>query len=301
MEDTKQVVSLTKILRQYYDDIHEGHSFPDFYEYVKQQGTAIYERLNILPEYFDIASFLHICSEFMPSGFYENVCKHSPLENEMRKRDFIVFELTRIKKDPFLVSIIMTILYDTIESKILSDRSVRGTLVFDEYAESQAIRDTFSGADIHSTVAFCYQKLRKENGAVTTIIQSPAQLPDNEYTKGIIANTQILYVLPANEVVYDQTVEAFHIKNPSHINLMKSIRNDFSGVRPYSEVFMRFMDTYATVVRLEMSPEKLLAFQTDGEKWNRLQELYRESGSIERAIEDYKHSKRNEYEEQMSM
>ena len=301
MEDTKQVVSLTKILRQYYDDIHEGHSFPDFYEYVKQQGTAIYERLNILPEYFDIARFLHICSEFMPGGFYENVCKHSPLENEMRKRDFIVFELTRIKKDPFLVSIIMTILYDTIESKILSDRSVRGTLVFDEYAESQAIRDTFSGADIHSTVAFCYQKLRKENGAVTTIIQSPAQLPDNEYTKGIIANTQILYVLPANEVVYDQTVEAFHIKNPSHINLMKSIRNDFSGVRPYSEVFMRFMDTYATVVRLEMSPEKLLAFQTDGEKWNRLQELYRESGSIERAIEDYKHSKRNEYEEQMSM
>ncbi|MCS3273414.1 hypothetical protein NXV08_00275 (plasmid) [Bacteroides fragilis] len=86
-------------------------------------------------------------------------------------------------------------------AKILSDRSVRGTLVFDEYAESQAIRDTFSGADIHSTVAFCYQKLRKENGAVTTIIQSPAQLPDNEYTKGIIAYTQILYVLPANEVV----------------------------------------------------------------------------------------------------
>ena len=35
--------------------------------------------------------------------------------------------------------------------------------------------------------AFCYQKLRKENGAVGTIVQSLAQLPDNEYTKGIIA------------------------------------------------------------------------------------------------------------------
>ena len=84
-----------------------------------------------------------------------------------------------------------------------------------------------------------------------------AQLPDNEYTKGIIANTQLLYVLPANEIVYDQTVEAFHIKNRSHVNLMKSIRNDFSGVRPYSEIFIRFMDSYATVVRLELSPEKL--------------------------------------------
>lgn len=169
-------------------------------------------------------------------------------------------------------------------------------LIFDEYAESQSIKDTFSGADIHSTVAFCYQKLRKENGAVGTIVQSMAQLPDNEYTKGIIANTQLLYVLPANEVVYDQTIEAFHIKNRSHINLMKSIRNDFTGTRPYSEIFLRFMDNYATVVRLELSPEKLLAFQTDGEKWNRLQEIYREVGSLETAIEQYKQLKHKDYE-----
>lgn len=287
MEDTKQVVSLTKIICRYYEDIPDGHCFPDFYRYVQREGKKLYERLNILPEYFDIDSFLHVCSEFMPGGFYENVCKPSPLENDMQNRDFIVFELTKIKKDPFLISVIMTILFDTIENKILSDRSVRGMLIFDEYAESQSIKDTFSGADIHSTVAFCYQKLRKENGAVGTIVQSLAQLPDNEYTKGIIANTQLLYVLPANEIVYDQTVEAFHIKNRSHVNLMKSIRNDFSGVRPYSEIFIRFMDSYATVVRLELSPEKLLAFQTDGEKWNKLQEIYKEAGSMETAIEKY--------------
>ena len=301
MEDTKQVVSLTKIIRQYYEDKTDGHSFPDFYEYVRQQGHSLYDRLNILPEYFDIDSFLHVCSEFMPGGFYENVCRHSPLENDMQNRDFIVFELTKIKKDPFLISVIMTILFDTIENKILSDRSVRGMLIFDEYAESQSIKDTFSGADIHSTVAFCYQKLRKENGAVGTIVQSMAQLPDNEYTKGIIANTQLLYVLPANEVVYDQTIEAFHIKNPSHINLMKSIRNDFTAARPYSEIFLRFMDNYATVVRLELSPEKLLAFQTDGEKWNRLQEIYNEVGSLETAIEQYKQLKHKDYEADFSM
>ena len=70
MEDTKQVVSLTKIIRQYYEDKTDGHSFPDFYEYVRQQGHSLYDRLNILPEYFDIDSFLHVCSEFMPGGFY---------------------------------------------------------------------------------------------------------------------------------------------------------------------------------------------------------------------------------------
>lgn len=290
-EDTKQVVSLTKIIRQYYEDVKENHCFSSFYHYVKTQGADIYERLNILTEYFDIDSFLHVCSEFIEGGFYENVCKPSTFEDELKDYDVIVFELTKIKKDAFLVSVIMTILYDTIESKILSDKSIRGDLIFDEYAESQAIKDTFSGADIHSTVAFCYQKLRKENGAVMTIIQSPAQLPRNEYTEGIIANTQILYVLPANEIVYDQTVEAFHIKNQSHINLMKSIRNDFSGKRAYSEIFIRFMDNYATVVRLELSPEKFLAFQTDGETWTKLQEFYKESGNMETAIEKYKQSK----------
>ena len=79
----------------------------------------------------------------------------------------------------------MTILFDTIENKILSDRSVRGMLIFDEYAESQSIKATFSGADIHSTVAFCYQKLRKENGAVGTIVQSLAQLPITSTRKAL--------------------------------------------------------------------------------------------------------------------
>ena len=61
------------------------------------------------------------------------------------------------------------------------------------------------------------------------------------------------------------------------------------------------MENYATVVRLELSPEKLLAFQTDGEKWNRLQEIYNEVGSLETAIEQYKQVKRKDYEADVSM
>lgn len=295
--DTKQVVSLTKIVQQYYNDVHSNHSFPDFYNYIVKKNNSIYKELEIEEEYFDLASFKHICSEFIPGGFYENVCKYSPLEEQMQEKDFIVFELTKIKKDPFLISVIMTILYDTIENKILSDRSIRGKLIFDEYAESQAIKDASSGTDIHSTVAFFYQKLRKENGAIITVIQTPSQLPDNEYTKGMIANTQILYVLPATEVVYEDVIQAFKIKNSSQINLMKSIRNDFANKRPYSEIYMRFGDTYATVVRLELSKEKFLAFQTDGGDWQAIQNLYEKTGSMEAAIENYKQNfKKNEHE-----
>jgi len=60
--------------------------------------------------------------------------------------------------------------------------------------------DTATGSGIHSSVAFCYQKIRKENGAVYTIVQTPDQLPDDENTKNIIGNTDMLFVLPTKEV-----------------------------------------------------------------------------------------------------
>jgi len=285
--DTNQIVSLTQIIKYYYQTVLSEHSFPSFYTFVKEKQKTLFDDLNIRNEFFDVESFLHVCRDFMPGGIYENVCKPSTLEEEISRKDFVIFELTKIKKDPFLVSVIMTILFDTIESKILADRSVRGALIFDEYAESAQIKDNFSGSDIHSTVAFCYQKLRKENGGIYTIIQTPAQLPQNEFTEGIIGNTQLLYVLPTTEVVYDSVIETFHIKNQSHINLMKSIKNDFSGKRPHSEQFIRFQDNYATVVRLELSPEKFLAFQTDGDTWTALQESFKKTKSMEKSIELY--------------
>lgn len=73
-----------------------------------------------------------------------------------------------------------------IHDKILSDRTRRGMIIFDEYAETAQMKSRGEDISIHSAVAFCYQKIRKENGAVMTIVQSPDQLPDDEFTKGMI-------------------------------------------------------------------------------------------------------------------
>jgi len=292
-EDTNQVVSLTKFVDDYYENVLDEHSFPDFYNYVKNDYKKILLRKQIPDEYFDIHGFLHVCSEFIPGGKYENVCKKGIYEESILNKDFIVFELTKIKKDPFLTSLIMSILFDTIENKILQDKSTRGMLVFDEYAETLSMTDNYNGNDIHSTVAFCYQKLRKDNGAIMTIIQSPSQLPDNHYTKGIISNTQILYVLPTTEVVYDQVITTFKIQRKDNINLMKSIRNNFSGNRPYSEIYIRMLDSYNTVVRLEFSKEKFFSFQTDGEDWQAIHEDYLKTENMETSISNYITNKQN--------
>ena len=286
--DNNQYVAIQKIIRDYYKNVSAPHNFSSFYNFVKENFDEIIKRLELPEKYFDVQSFLHVCSEFMPNGIYENVCAPSEeTERLIRDNDFIVFELTAIKKDPFLISIIMTALFDTIENKILSDRSTKGILIFDEYAETQSLRDMFSGDDIHSTVAYAYQKFRKENGAIYTIVQSPVQLPKNEHTLGIIANTQLLYVLPTTETVYDAIIESFSMKNQAHINLMKSISWDYECKRPYNEVFIRFMDKYAVAHKIEFSNEKKLTFQTDGEKWNAIQKLYSEHGDFPRSIYEY--------------
>ncbi|WP_262249723.1 VirB4 family type IV secretion system protein [Parapedobacter soli] len=283
--EANAVIALSKVIKEYYNRVRKNHSFPSFYNFVRDNISEVLKKLEVPEKYFDTESFLHICSEFMPGGMYENIS--APADNtvdKIRNNDFIVFELTEIKKDPFLVSVIMTAIFDTVENKILSDRSTKGVLIFDEYAETQSLKDYFSGDDIHSTVAFAYQKLRKENGAIYTIIQSPVQLPDNEYTKGIIANTQLLYVLPTTETVYDQVIESFHIKNKAHIDLMRSIKFNFAAERPYNEVYIRFLDAYAVVHKLEFSREKFYAFQTDGETWKKIQDLYKEHGNMPDAI-----------------
>ena len=143
---------------------------------------------------------------------------------------------------------------------------------------------------IHSAVAFCYQKIRKENGAVMTIVQSPDQLPDDEFTKGMITNTQLLYILPTTDVVYRAVEKRFEMGgDPAQCNMMRSIRNDFSGERPHSECFIRFtggQGRYAVVVRNELSREKFLAFQTDGETWAEI-DGYSRTRPMEEAIGRY--------------
>lgn len=282
--ESEKEVALTRFIQDYYENVREGHNFESFYNHVTEHYPEILARKHIPKDYFSLESFSLNCGEFLPGRRYENVCKDTGTDFSGKK--FIVFELTQIKQDRFLSNLVMGMIFTVIQKKLLSDRRKRGVLIFDEYGETAQMVDTATGTGIHSSVAFCYQKIRKENGAVYTIIQNPDQLPENEHTKNIIGNTDMLFVLPTKEVIYQSVIDKFRLTQPGQIALMKSMRNNFSGQRPYSECFMRLGEHYATVTRLEFSREKFLAFQTEGEIWSDLEEKNRRM-SMEDAIEEY--------------
>ena len=81
--DTPQVVSLTKLLTEYYDRVYDGHSFVSFYEFIRTHGEALLKELNIAPEYFDTQSFLHVCSQFCKGGVLRKT--YAPLLNWSEK------------------------------------------------------------------------------------------------------------------------------------------------------------------------------------------------------------------------
>jgi len=296
-ENTHVGVSINKLLQAYYKVRDDGHSYEDFYNFVINGGTALLDKLDIHNQsYFDLESFKHICSEFVSGGRYEMVFKENEtVATTIREKQFVVFELTEIKRDPFLVTLILLILQETIDSNILSDRGKKGALIFDEFAETQAIKDMYSGEEVLQTVAILYQKIRKENGAVYIIIQDPSQLPDNNYTAGIIANTQVLMVLPSNKTTYLGIQQKFKLEEHEMYQLL-SLRNNtgITAEHPYSELFLKLGEEN-TVVRLELSPEAFLAFQTDGKLWANLNNEFERIGDMKQAINVLKQNLANQY------
>lgn len=65
----------------------------------------------------------------MPGGTYENLCSVAGVASNFSDKRFIHFELTKVKASPFVASIVMGLLFDTINNKILSDPSKKGLIV----------------------------------------------------------------------------------------------------------------------------------------------------------------------------
>jgi conjugal transfer ATP-binding protein TraC len=139
-------IAVSKTIAEYYRYDTGIKSFPNYYEFIKNSWAMVLKNQEIPPQYFDVQSFLHVCSQFLKGGIYENVCSTiGETENILMNKEFVVFELRQIKDDRFLVSVVLSILNDTVKEKILSDRTTRGYLIFDEMAESQEMKNTDTG------------------------------------------------------------------------------------------------------------------------------------------------------------
>ncbi len=269
-------VAIKKVLRYYYSNIEDGYSLASLYQFIDDKKDTLIKELKIKEKHFSVYNFLHILSEYVDDGLYSflfNVSEDQTYKIEDKR--MIVFELDEVKDNKEILSVMLKLIKSAIQRTIWRNRSERGIILFDEFAKQLKF------GNVLESVEFYYQAIRKQNGAIGIILQSINQLPNNSTSASILENTQVIYSL-RNEKGYDELQKRLNLSSHD-LNQLKSIRNNLTGERKYTEMFIK-IGKESNIFRLEVPKEVFAAYLTDGKESEQIMALFEEHGSMERAI-----------------
>ena len=278
-----QQVAIKKILRYYYDNTGSNHSLQSFYGFIEAQRDRLLTALHINETHFHIGDFLHIISEYVGDGLYSFLFEVNEDQTyKLEDKRLIVFELDEVKDNKEILSVMLKLIKSAIQRTIWRNKAEKGIILFDEFAKQLKFENVLE------SVEFYYQAIRKQNGAIGIILQSINQLPDNSTSASILENTQVIYSLH-NEKGYKELQNRLCLSSHD-LNQLKSIRNNLTGSRKYTEIFIK-IGKESNVFRLEVPKEVYAAYLTDGKENETLMNLYEEHQSMEKAIELFTNTK----------
>lgn len=272
-------VALKKMLQAYYTTTACGYDLQGFYNFIDKEQDLILQKAGMKPEYFEVARFLHILSEYVGDGIYGYLFRDQGEHTYcMEDKRLIIFELDEVKDNQEILSVMLKLIKSAIQRSIWRNRDEKGIILFDEFAKQLKF------SNVLESVEFYYQAIRKQNGAIGIVLQSINQLPENSTAASILENTQVIYSL-RNEKGYDDLVS--RLKLSAHdLNQLKSITNNLSGSQKYTEVFIK-IGKQSNVYRLEVPAEAYAAYLTDGPENETILKLFKASGNMESAIRNY--------------
>jgi conjugal transfer ATP-binding protein TraC len=274
-----QSVSVKKILRHYYDSTSDNHSLEGFYNFIERNKKDLLSTLKIHPDYFNATSFLHVLSEYVGDGLYSFLFEASEDQTfKIEDKHLIVFELDEVKDNKEILSVMLKLIKSAIQRTIWKNRAEKGIILFDEFAKQLKFDNVLE------SVEFYYQAIRKQNGAIGIILQSINQLPNNSTSASILENTQVIYSLN-NEKGYDELVKRLNLSSHD-LNQLKSIRNNLSGSRKYTEMFIK-IGKESNIFRLEVPKEVYAAYLTDGQENQAIMAIYERTQNMEQAIIEF--------------
>jgi len=274
-----QSVSVKKILQHYYSNNLENHSLDGFYSFIEDNQAHLLSDLKIHPDYFSVIGFLHVMSEYVGDGLYSFLFEISEDQTyKIEDKRLIVFELDEIKDNKEILSVMLKLIKSAIQRTIWKNRAEKGIILFDEFAKQLKFDNVLE------SVEFYYQAIRKQNGAIGIILQSINQLPDNSTSASILENTQVVYSLN-NEKGYDELVKRLNLSSHD-LNQLKSIRNNLTGPRKYTEMFIK-IGKESNIFRLEVPKEVYAAYLTDGKENEEIMKLFEKHLDMQKAIIEF--------------
>ncbi|MBW8241896.1 MAG: TraG family conjugative transposon ATPase [Allomuricauda sp.] len=279
-----QEVAIKKVLLLYYKTIRQDYSLASLYQFVDDRKDTLIQDLQIKEAHFSTYDFLHILSEYVEDGPYSFLFNTGADQTyTIEDKRLIIFELDEVRDNKEILSVMLKLIKSAIQRTIWRNRSERGIILFDEFAKQLKF------PNVLESVEFYYQAIRKQNGAIGIILQSINQLPQNSTSTSILENTQVIYSL-RNEKGYDALQKRLNLSSHD-LNQLKSIRNNLSGERKYTEIFIK-IGKESNVFRLEVPPEVYAAYLTDGTESNEIMDRYEETHDMEKAIKAFIHFKK---------
>ena len=88
-----------------------------------------------------------------------------------------------------------------------------------------------------------------------------------------------------NEKGYDELLRRLTLSSHD-LNQLKSIKNNLSGNRKYTEMFIK-IGKESNIFRLEVPPEVYAAYLTDGTENAAIMAIYNRTGNMEEAIREF--------------
>ncbi|MDO6761866.1 TraG family conjugative transposon ATPase [Tamlana sp. 2_MG-2023] len=273
-------VAIKKILRHYYQQAQNTvFSLSGLYQFVDLKKDTLLVDLGIQERYFNVYDFLHVLSEYVDDGLYNFLFNTDEDQTyKIEDKRLIVFELDEVRDNKEILSVMLKLIKSAIQRTIWRNKAERGVILFDEFAKQLKFKNVLE------SVEFYYQAIRKQNGAIGIVLQSINQLPNNATSASILENTQIVYSLH-NEKGYDELQKRLSLSSHD-LNQLKSIRNNLTGERKYTEMFIKIGKT-SNVFRLEVPKEVFAAYLTDGKAHEHIMSIYSEVKDMEMAIKQY--------------
>ncbi|MCR8667487.1 TraG family conjugative transposon ATPase [Aestuariibaculum sp. M13] len=273
-------VAIKKVLRYYYLYTKDKvYSLAGLYRFVDNQREHLLKDLGIEERYFKLYDFLHVLSEYVDEGLYSFLFNTDADQTyKIEDKRLIIFELDEVRDNKEILSVMLKLIKSAIQRTIWRNKAERGIILFDEFAKQLKFKNVLE------SVEFYYQAIRKQNGAIGIILQSINQLPDNSTSASILENTQVVYSLH-NEKGYDELQKRLNL-SAHDLNQLKSIRNNLSGKRKYTEMFIKIGKS-SNIFRLEVPKEVFAAYLTDGKEHEIIMNLYEQTGDMQTAIQTY--------------
>jgi hypothetical protein len=88
-----------------------------------------------------------------------------------------------------------------------------------------------------------------------------------------------------NEKGYDELVKRLNLSRHD-LNQLKSIKNNLSGPRKYTEMFIK-IGRESNIFRLEVPKEVYAAYLTDGNENEAIMAIYKKTNNMELAIKEF--------------